>query len=97
MTQPFNAEYDWFNTSSNEVIYDTSLSYQNTYTGGVYQQATSVVTEVDQDCYEYETGCYSIYGFEYKPGFDDAVSHLSPSERYERANVCVAVYHVGIE
>ena len=83
MTQPFNAEYDWFNTSSNEVIYDTSLSYQNTYTGGVYQQATSVVTEVDQDCYEYETGCYSIYGFEYKPGFDDAVSHLSPFERYE--------------
>lgn len=42
----------------------------------MYQQATSVVTEIDQDCYEYETGCFSIYGFEYSPGFDDAVSEL---------------------
>lgn len=36
------------------------------------EQATSVVTEIDQNCYTNETGCFSIYGFEYKPGFDDA-------------------------
>ncbi|KZT70382.1 glycoside hydrolase family 16 protein [Daedalea quercina L-15889] len=59
---PFDAGYEWYNTSTNEIIYDPSISYQNTYTGGVLQQATSVVTEVDQDCYEYETGCFSIYG-----------------------------------
>lgn len=36
------------------------------------EQATSVVTEIDQNCYTNETGCFSIHGFEYKPGFDDA-------------------------
>jgi hypothetical protein len=29
------------------------------------------VTEVDQKCFEKSGQCYSIYGFEYKPGFDD--------------------------
>jgi hypothetical protein len=28
---------------------------------------------IDQGCYQLEEGCYSVYGFEYKPGFDDAV------------------------
>ncbi|EMD40941.1 glycoside hydrolase family 16 protein [Gelatoporia subvermispora B] len=69
---PFNAGYIWKNTSDNEVINDPTLSVQNTYIGGVEQQATSVVTDTNPGCYEYETGCYSIYGFEYKPGFDDA-------------------------
>lgn len=36
------------------------------------EQATSIVTKTDQNCYTSETGCFSIYGFEYKPGFDDA-------------------------
>jgi beta-glucanase (GH16 family) len=29
------------------------------------------VTEINQDCYEKTGQCYSVYGFEYKPGFDD--------------------------
>ncbi|KAI0920890.1 hypothetical protein AcW2_006028 [Taiwanofungus camphoratus] len=69
---PFNHAYIWLNTSANEQIADASISVQNTYTGGVEQQATSVVTDTDPDCYEYEAGCYSIYGFQYQPGFDDA-------------------------
>ncbi|EIW82295.1 glycoside hydrolase family 16 protein [Coniophora puteana RWD-64-598 SS2] len=69
---PFNAGYDWFNTSSNLKIPNKGVSVLNTYTGGIYQQAASVVTQTDQDCYELETGCFSVYGFEYKPGFDDA-------------------------
>ena len=36
------------------------------------EQATSVVTNTDQDCYTGEKGCFSVYGFEYEPGFDDA-------------------------
>lgn len=48
----------------------------NTYLGGVYQQAVSGVTLVDQDCYQLGTGCFSVYGVEYEPGFDDAVSIL---------------------
>lgn len=33
---------------------------------------------VDQNCYEAPpgTGCFSVYGIEYKPGFDDAVRFL---------------------
>ncbi|KAH9833744.1 glycoside hydrolase family 16 protein [Rhodofomes roseus] len=69
---PFNAGYEWYNTSANEIIYNASVSYFNNYTGSVIQQATSVLSEADQNCYEYETGCFSIYGVEYKPGFDSA-------------------------
>ena len=45
-------------------IYDGSISYLNTFVGNVLQQATSVVTETNQVCYELVDGCYSIYGFE---------------------------------
>lgn len=43
--QPFNNEYHWFNTSANLIIPDTTISEQNSYIGGAYQQATSVVTQ----------------------------------------------------
>ncbi|KAG9317367.1 beta-glucan synthesis-associated [Chiua virens] len=69
---PFNAGYIWKNTSENEMIVDSSISVQNTYIGSALQQATSVVTQTNQICYEGLTGCYSIYGFEYVPGFDNA-------------------------
>lgn len=62
--------------------------------GGIYQQASSVVTAVgmlywiervgltsderrryiDQTAYEFDGAQYSIYAFQYKPGFGDAVS-----------------------
>ncbi len=71
--QSFNHAYVWQNTSDNEVIADPSISFQNTFTGSVTQQATSVVTSTNPNCYEYDAGCYSIYGFEYKPGFEDGV------------------------
>jgi hypothetical protein len=35
---------------------------------GAFQQTTSSVSITDQDCYEKGGGCFSIYGFEYKPG-----------------------------
>ena len=78
-------------------VYDSDISAMNGYKGGVYQQATSIVTQTsacrpsdlqreftearaDHACYELEAGCYAIYGFEYVPGFDDAVRpHSSPS------------------
>ncbi|KAI0640797.1 beta-glucan synthesis-associated [Trametes meyenii] len=43
--QPFNEGYVWFNTPDNLIILDLSISTLNSYIGGVYQQATSVVTE----------------------------------------------------
>lgn len=49
----------------------------NAYKGAVYQQATSAYSLTDQNCYEYNTGCYSIYGFEYKAGYEaDGWSYL---------------------
>ncbi|KAF8641999.1 hypothetical protein AX16_009721 [Volvariella volvacea WC 439] len=72
---PFNAGYEWLNTTDNLVIPDPSITFLNSYRGGVFQQATSGVTQTDQDCYQMRSGCFSIYGFEYKPGFDDAYIH----------------------
>ncbi|TBU39860.1 glycoside hydrolase family 16 protein [Dichomitus squalens] len=51
---------------------DPTLSRNNSYSGGVYQQATSVVTATDQTAFEFSGGNYALYGFQYKPGFGDA-------------------------
>ncbi|KAL9715895.1 hypothetical protein Ac2012v2_000338 [Leucoagaricus gongylophorus] len=69
---PFNAQYIWANTSANLIIPDPETTILNPYKGGVFQQATSGVTETNQGCYELKQGCYSVYGFEYKPGFDNS-------------------------
>ncbi|KAJ6504235.1 glycoside hydrolase family 16 protein [Mycena vitilis] len=49
-----------------------NAAYLNSYVGGAYQQATSVITKTNQACYELTEGCMTVYGIEYKPGFDDA-------------------------
>ncbi|KAI0375114.1 glycoside hydrolase family 16 protein [Pilatotrama ljubarskyi] len=69
---PFNHEYIWLNTSDNLVITDPTKSQLNSYRGGAFQQATSVVTMTNQEAYEFSGGQYSVYGFQYKPGFGDA-------------------------
>jgi hypothetical protein len=56
------------------IIPDPSISVLNTFRGSITQQATSVVTKTDPSCYEQNGGCFSVYGFEYKPGYNDAVS-----------------------
>lgn len=43
----------------------------------VLEQATSVVTEIDQDCYTGETGCLSVYGYEYRPGYSSDNAYIS--------------------
>ncbi|KAK0242016.1 beta-glucan synthesis-associated [Armillaria nabsnona] len=68
---PFNHAYVWQNTSDNFYVRDPSISQLNTFTGNVEQQATSVVTSTDTECYEKTGGCFSLYGFEYKPGYSD--------------------------
>lgn len=66
--QPFNAGYEWFNTSDNLIIPNPAITVQNSYTGGVYQQASSGVTQTNQQCYELTGQCFSVYAFEYQPG-----------------------------
>ncbi|PIL33637.1 hypothetical protein GSI_04260 [Ganoderma sinense ZZ0214-1] len=67
---PFNWKYN--PTGGLYDIVNTTISQNNTYMGGIYQQASSVVTAVDQTAYEFSGGQYSIYAFQYKPGFGDA-------------------------
>ncbi|KAH9858128.1 glycoside hydrolase family 16 protein [Lenzites betulinus] len=69
---PFNFAYSWFNDSSTLIIPNDTISKLNSYKGGVYQQATSVVTVTDQEAYEFNGGKYTTYGFQYKPGFEGA-------------------------
>ncbi|KAF8648209.1 hypothetical protein AX16_006348 [Volvariella volvacea WC 439] len=69
---PYNAGYNWLNNSQNLIIHDTEGTVLNTYHGGVWQQTTSGLAVTNQSCYELTGGCFAIYGFEYKPGFDDS-------------------------
>ncbi|CAE6417346.1 unnamed protein product [Rhizoctonia solani] len=67
---PFNAAFVWDNSSTNLVISDPASSKLNTFIGNEWQQTTSVVTNTNQNCYTQTGGCFSTYGFEYKPGND---------------------------
>jgi len=69
---PFNTGYIWDNSSDNLFIADPTLSHQNSYSGGVFQQATSVVSTTNQSCYQLVDQCYAVQGFEYAPGYDNA-------------------------
>ncbi|RPD55804.1 glycoside hydrolase family 16 protein [Lentinus tigrinus ALCF2SS1-7] len=69
---PYNYQYTWLNTTDNLILGDDTKSKLNSYKGGVYQQATSVVTKTNQEAYEFSGAQYSVYGFQYKPGFGDA-------------------------
>ncbi|CAK5280160.1 unnamed protein product [Mycena citricolor] len=69
---PFNHGYLWQNTTENLIIPDPVNSTLNSYIGGAFQQATSVVSNTNQACYQLIENCFSVYGFEYQPGFDGA-------------------------
>ncbi|KAG5350129.1 hypothetical protein C0989_012528 [Termitomyces sp. Mn162] len=65
---PFNAQYDWFNTTDNLIIPNPDITVLNPYKGGAFQQTTSGLSFTNRDCYEGGTGCFSVYGFQYQPG-----------------------------
>ncbi|KAI0698410.1 glycoside hydrolase family 16 protein [Cerioporus squamosus] len=78
---PFNANYEWFNTSDNLIIPDPTASFLNPYKGAAFQQAASVVTQTNQQAYELTGNQYSVYGIQYKPGFDGAyISWISDNK-----------------
>lgn len=79
---PFDPEYEVANSSSTYSIEDTSITYINTYKGGVYQEASSGISTTNQNCYTGDTGCFSTYGFEYAPGGTDGyISWLSNGKK----------------
>ncbi|CEL58500.1 Beta-glucan synthesis-associated protein KRE6 OS=Saccharomyces cerevisiae (strain ATCC 204508 / S288c) GN=KRE6 PE=1 SV=2 [Rhizoctonia solani AG-1 IB] len=74
---PFNAAFVWDNSSTNLIISDPANSKLNTFVGNEWQQTTSVVTNTNQNCYTQEGGCFSTYGFEYKPGNDGYIQWVN--------------------
>ncbi|EIW54979.1 glycoside hydrolase family 16 protein [Trametes versicolor FP-101664 SS1] len=69
---PFNAAYTWFNSSDTLIIPDPVNTFPNPYKGSAFQQASSGVTETNQQAYEHTGNVFSVYGFQYKPGFEGA-------------------------
>jgi len=72
------------------IIEDPTITALNPYQGGAYQQAVSGVTDTNPNCYELGgTGCFSVYGFEYVPGFDSAVRLQSLSRMDINLTLCI--------
>ncbi|GBE78036.1 beta-glucan synthesis-associated [Sparassis latifolia] len=69
---PFNHQYLWDNTTETYSITNTTATFLNPYLGGAFQQATSGVTENNQQAYELTGAEYAVYGYQYQPGFDGA-------------------------
>ncbi|CAA7262719.1 unnamed protein product [Cyclocybe aegerita] len=67
---PYNARYIPLNDSEHFIIHNED-TIQNSFIGGGFQQTTSGLARTNQNCYELGTGCYAVYAFEYKPGFDE--------------------------
>ncbi|KAI0307689.1 beta-glucan synthesis-associated [Multifurca ochricompacta] len=68
---PFNYNYTW-PYQNDSIIYDPDITEINPYKGGVFQQAVSGLTDTNQTAYELNGGDFAVYGFEYKPGTDNA-------------------------
>ncbi|KAH9478433.1 Beta-glucan synthesis-associated protein SKN1 [Psilocybe cubensis] len=69
---PFNARYQFLNQNTSASFDDPRRTVLNSYQGGRYQQTTSGLSLTNPNCYEIPGTCFALYGFEYKPGFDDA-------------------------
>ncbi|KAG5635272.1 hypothetical protein H0H81_011875 [Sphagnurus paluster] len=67
---PFNEYYSWANTTANLIIPNITGTTLNEYVGGKTQMTTSALTWTNPNSYELNGGGFSIYGFEYLPGFD---------------------------
>jgi hypothetical protein len=53
----------------------SAVSVDSEFFATIFAWLPLMVSPLDNDCYELDSGCYAVYGFEYKPGFasDDAV------------------------
>ncbi|KZT57876.1 glycoside hydrolase family 16 protein [Calocera cornea HHB12733] len=75
---PFDAGWQINSTSDADYqVYNTGISDVNSYHGGVYQEAASVLTQTNQQCYQQNSGCFSTYGFEIQPGDDGYITWVS--------------------
>ncbi|BEJ13862.1 hypothetical protein CspHIS471_0310360 [Cutaneotrichosporon sp. HIS471] len=61
---PFDADYQFDNSSAGATIWATDITMWNSYLGGVYQQAVSGLVYVDNSVYTGTSGAFNIYGVE---------------------------------
>lgn len=79
---PYNAGYKIHNTTGPAyTIEDSNITAFNHYVGGVYQQVTSALAKTNQSCYTANNGCFTTYGYEYKPGNDGYVTWFNNAQR----------------
>ncbi|KAL7418590.1 hypothetical protein Q5752_007048 [Cryptotrichosporon argae] len=71
---PFNAYYQWTNTSDTYTIANSDMTAFNSYLGGEYQQAVSALTYVDDDIYYGTSGDFAVFGVEWSSNKDDRAS-----------------------
>jgi beta-glucanase (GH16 family) len=65
---PFDLAYDWDQSAAE--IYDNDTSIFNPYTGGVYQEALSVLSPIPDDAYANSGSQFTTFGVEYFPDFN---------------------------
>lgn len=78
----YQPDYDYV------AVYDPTLTTMNPYRGGIYQQAFSGLTVLNNDWYDGKL--YQTYSFEYKPGDEGYVEWVvggEPSWRMEGPSV----------
>ncbi|PPQ86654.1 LOW QUALITY PROTEIN: hypothetical protein CVT25_006838 [Psilocybe cyanescens] len=68
----FFARYHFLDRNNTAHFDDPAKTVLNSYMGGRYQQTTSGLAPTNPNCYEIPGTCFALFGFEYKPGFDDA-------------------------
>ena len=68
---PFDAGYEWDNSSSNYKFYDSDISELNSYKGGFFQEAVSTLTRVPNDAYRDGGAGFSMFGMEFQSNADD--------------------------
>ncbi|SNX87331.1 related to KRE6 - glucan synthase subunit [Melanopsichium pennsylvanicum] len=78
---PANYRYELINTTGTEYEFFQSSAQLNSYQGNVLQQSASGVVDTLQTAYQYSGGDFSVYGFEYKTGYDGYINWISNGQR----------------
>jgi len=71
---PYNAGYQFDSNPPATTISDSSVTFYNSYKGGVFQQAVSAVTNINNSDFTTGGGGFGVYAFEYWADEQDASS-----------------------
>ncbi|KAJ1020204.1 hypothetical protein NDA16_004483 [Ustilago loliicola] len=78
---PANYGYRLINTTGREYEFFQPTAQLNEYQGNVLQQSASGVADTLQTAYQYSGGDFSVYGFEYKAGYDGYIHWINNDQR----------------